>query len=323
MQKVVVFSTGGTIAMKPDPAGGGVVPAVSGPDLVDAVPQLAELCDVEVREFSNIPSCQMTPQRMLELARHVAQVQEDHSVRGIVITHGTDTVEETAYLLDIVLSGEAPVVLTAALRAASDTSADGPANIACAVRTALADTARGLGVVVALNEQIHAAAEVTKTHAANPAAFASPWWGPLGYVDADRVIIARQPAERRHFCPQALGGEVYLLKMCAGCDAVLLDMLVERRAAGIVVEGFGRGNVPPAVQQAMIRAVRRGIPVVLASRCGAGRPYFAYGYEGGGRISRENGVIFAGDLSGPKARLRLMLALGMTTDMSALRSYFD
>ncbi len=323
MQKVVVFTTGGTIAMKPDPAGCGVVPAVSGADLLEAVPGLKDLCNVEVREFSNIPSCQMTPQRMLELACQVARAQKEGDVQGVVITHGTDTIEESAYLLDTVLCDEKPVVFTAAMRAASDTSADGPANIACAVRTALDDAARGLGVVVVLNEQIHAAAEVTKTHAANPAAFASPWWGPLGYVDADRVIIARRPAVRRHFCPPALGGEVYLLKMCAGCDASVLDMLIERRAAGFVVEGFGRGNVPPLVQQAMLRAVRLGIPVVLTTRCGAGRPYYAYGYEGGGKIFHENGIIFAGDTSGPKARLRLMLALGMTSDMQALHSFFD
>lgn len=323
MPKVIVFSTGGTIAMKPDPAGAGVVPAVSGEDLVKAVPGLADLCAIEVREFSNIPSCQMTPQRMFELAGRVSEAQAEADVCGVVVTHGTDTVEESAYLLDVTYSAEKPVVFTAALRAAADISADGPKNILCAVKTALAEEARGLGSLVVLNEQIHAACEVTKTHAVNPAAFASPWWGPLGYVDEDRVIIARRPAQRRHFCPHALGGEVYLLKMYAGCDTLLLDTLVDRNVAGIVVEGFGRGNVPPDVQQSMFRAVDQHIPVVLTTRCGAGRTHDAYGYEGGGKLSREHGIILAGDISGQKARLRLMLALGMTSDLEELRTYFS
>lgn len=321
--KVVVFSTGGTVAMKPAADGSGVQPALSGRDLVEAVPGLAGLCELEVREFSNIPSCQMTPQLMFALAERVRAALEEPEVRGVVVTHGTDTVEETAYLLDAVLESEKPVVFTAAMRAASDVSADGPANILCAVRTALAPEARGLGVLVTLNEQIHAAREVTKTHAANPATFASPWWGPLGYVDDDRVIVARRPARRAPVPAPALGGEVHLLKMYAGCDDTLINVLIERKVAGIVVEGMGRGNVPPAVQDAMIRAVRAGIPVVLTTRCAAGRPYYAYGYAGGGRISRENGIIFAGELSGQKARLRLMLALGLTGDPRELQAWFD
>lgn len=321
--RVVIFSTGGTVAMKPAADGSGVQPALSGRDLVEAVPGLGALCEPEVREFSNIPSCQMTPALMLELAGRVRDALDEPDVRGVVVTHGTDTVEETAYFLDCVLDSEKPVVFTAAMRAASDVSADGPANILCAVKTALAPEARGLGVLVTLNEQIHAAREVTKTHAANPATFASPWWGPLGYVDDDMVLVARRPARRHPMPARALGGEVWLLKMYAGCDDTLINVLIDRKVAGIVVEGMGRGNVPPVVQEAMIRAVKAGIPVVLATRCPAGRPYYAYGYAGGGRISRENGIIFAGELNGQKARLRLMLALGLTSDPDELQGWFD
>lgn len=308
--------------MKPSPDGNGLVPAVSGQDLIQAVPGLAGLCDLEVREFSNIPSCQMTPQKMLELAAATRDALAGGDVRGVVITHGTDTVEETAFLLDTLIDSAKPVVITAAMRGAGDIGADGPHNILCAVRAALAEEMKGLGTVVVLNEQIHAAREVTKTHAANPAAFASPWWGPVGYVDGGSVIIRHRPAERPHLWPDRLGGEVYLLKMTAGDDATMLDYLISRKVDGIVVEGFGRGNVPPKVQQSMLGAVASGIPVVLVSRCGSGCPASDYGYEGGGRISRAGGIIFGGELSGPKARLLLMLALGSTRKPEELQKYF-
>lgn len=321
-QKVVILTTGGTIAMKSGPDGS-LVPAVSGRDLVDAVPGLSHYANIEVLEFSNIPSCQMTPQKMFALAGRTRDILEEPDVAGIVITHGTDTLEETAYFLDMILDSEKPVVVTGAMRGAADLSADGPRNILCAVKAASARETRGMGALVLLNEQLHAAGQVTKTHTANPAAFASPWQGPVGYVDEDRIIITRKPARGKKLSPAKLGGEVYLLKMCAGSDDLLINVLIERKAAGIVIEGFGRGHVPPAVQKAMIRAVKNDMPVVLVSRCGAGRPYWSYGYEGGGKISHENGIIFAGDLTGPKARLRLMLALGLETDLRELNKYFD
>lgn len=307
--------------MKPD-AGRGVVPAVSGNDLVEAVPGLKDLCDLDVREFSNIPSCQMSPQKMHELAHAVKSALEEDETVGVVITHGTDTVEESAFYLDTTLNTQKPVVFTAAMRDAGSPSADGPKNILCAARTALAPEARSLGVLVVLNELVHSALDVTKTHSANTDAFAAPWRGPIGYVDDDAVIIRRSPVPREHFFPDAPVGEVHLLKMTAGCDAALLDFLIEKKAAGIVIEGFGRGNVPPAVQNSMLKAVENNIPVALSSRCGAGRPAHAYGYAGGGRISHEGGVIFAGELSGPKARIFLMLVLGQTRDMREIQRYF-
>lgn len=323
MKKIIVLTTGGTIAMKSAPDGLGVVPAVSGADLVQAVPGLDRLCEIETREFSNIPSCQMTPQKMLSLAHEVKKALADPAVNGVVITHGTDTVEESAFFLDTVLDENKPVVFTAAMRDAGGISPDGPKNILCAVRTALAREAADLGVLVVLNEQIHSAREVAKTHAANTAAFASPYWGPLGYADDDSVVILRKPVPREHFFPEHVDNEAHLLKMTAGMPSDLLDWLIDQNAAGIVIEGFGRGNVPPAIQESMIRAVKKGIPVVLASRTGSGRPAHAYGYAGGGRISWENGIIFAGELTGIKARLLLMLALGENRDIAHIRKRFE
>lgn len=323
MSKVVIVSTGGTIAMKPDESGKGIVPAVSGQDLAASVPGLTQLGEIESREFSNIPSCQMTPQKMHELAKLVKDILAEKDVAGVVITHGTDTVEETAFYLDTVLDDAKPVVFTAAMRDAGAISPDGPKNILNAVKTAFSESARSLGTLVVLNDTIHAARDVSKSHSANPASFESPWKGPVGYVDDDEVIIFRNLPKRQHFFPNKTGKEVYLLKMTAGEDAKIINFLIDNKAAGIVVEGFGRGNVPPAVQDAMLSAVQKGIPVVLASRSGAGRQAYTYGYAGGGKISKEGGVILAGELSGQKARLLLMLALGMDWNTSEIRKCFE
>ncbi len=322
-KRIIIFTTGGTIAMKYSNVHDGLVPAVSGQDLIEAVPELEAVCDIDVQEFSNMPSCQMTPDTMLQLAVQIESVLVDDTVAGVVITHGTDTMEETAYFLDLVIHTEKPIVLTAAMRSASEISPDGSKNILCAIKTAASDVARHCGVLVVMNEQIHAAAQVTKTHTANTATFASPWWGPLGYIDEDRIIVRRQPQNRMYIRPSALGGQVYLLPMVTGCDTLLLETLIAKKVAGIVIEAFGRGNMPPIAQECMGKAIKAGIPVVLVSRCGSGRTSDTYGYIGGGKISHELGAIFAGETSGIKARLKLMLALGITHDHKELQKYFD
>ncbi len=321
-QKVVVMSTGGTIAMKLDPEKG-VLPAVSGKDLVEAVPGLAEVCPVEVQEFANIPSPQMTPAMMLQLAKNIEKTLQDESVLGVVVTHGTDTVEETSYLADLYINSPKPVCFTAAMRSAAEISPDGPHNILSAVRVAASPLARNLGSLVVLNETIHAAREVTKTHSANPATFASPWWGPLGYVDADRIIITRAPLGRLHLHPEDFGGEVALIKAFTGADAAFIDFCIERKVAGIVLEGFGRGNLPPPMVPGIERAVAANIPVVLTSRTYAGRVLDVYGYAGGVIVTKAIGVIPGGELSGQKARIKLMLALGLTKDRDTIASFFD
>ena len=243
-KKVIVLTMGGTIAMKLDPAHG-IVPAVSGEDLVASVPGLREACPIEVMEFSNIPSPHMTPKRMFELGNKVEELLRHEDILGVVITHGTDTLEETAYLLDLVHNSEKPVCLTGAMRSAAEISPDGPANLLCAVRTAASPEARGKGVLVVMNEEIHAAREVVKSHSANTETFVSPFWGPLGYVDPDRVVFRRNTLGRQSIRPPELVEDVHLIKLASGSDSLLIDFLVERNVRGIVLEGFGRGNVPP------------------------------------------------------------------------------
>lgn len=320
--KVVILTTGGTIAMRLDPDRG-VVPAVSGPELVAAVPPLSDVCPVDVREFSNIPSPHMTPAIMFSLAREAEKALVEPDVLGVVITHGTDTMEETACLLDLVIDSEKPVCLTGAMRSAAELSPDGPRNILAAVRCAASPEARGTGVLVVMNEEIHAAGEVTKTHTANPKTFASPCWGPIGYADEDRVIFRRTPIGRLTIRPEAIVEDVYLVKLTAGADDFLVNCLVDKGARGIVIEGLGRGNVHESAVPGIIRAVEKGIPVVLVSRCGGGRVLGVYGYAGGAKQLKNAGVILGGECSGQKARIRLMLALGVTDDAACLAGYFD
>lgn len=323
MKKVVVITTGGTIAMKYDPATQGLVPAVNGDDLIEAVPALGEVAAVEVAEFANVPSGHVTPQMMFELAQLVDTYAAREDVNGIVVTHGTDTQEETAYLLSLATKTVKPVCITGAMRGASETGPDGSANILAAVMTAACDEAAGKGTLLVFNDEIHAAAEVTKTHTTSCSTFHSPGWGPIGHVYFDRVVFRRQPLNLEKICPPALADDVCLLKTYAGMDAWLFKALADKPVAGLVVEALGCGNVPPDVKKGIEYVRAQGIPVVLATRVHTGRVVPAYSYLGSARSMEPSKIILAGELTGPKARLKLMLALGLTKDVDELQQYFD
>ena len=315
-KKVVVFTTGGTIAMKFDPKVNGLVPAVSGEDLAAAVPGLGEVAEVEVREFSNIASPGMTPQMMFDLSKMIEKALEDDSVAGAVVTHGTDTVEETAFMLDILHQSEKPIVLTAAMRGAGDTSPDGPANIYCAVKTAASDEARGKGVMVLLNEIIQAAGQVRKTHSANPDTFSSPWWGPIGYCDVDRVVFRRAPLNRQTYSPEKLTARVDIVPAQTGIGREYIDFAVSQGCKAIVVEGFGRGNIPASMEAGIKDATDKGVVVVIVTRTPGGRPYQVYAYPGSVTDSRNNGAIRGGEYSAAKTRLRLMVILSAHPELA-------
>ena len=307
---VLVITTGGTIAMLHDAAGGGAAPARSGNELVDGVRGLERVCPLEVREFANLPSPAMTPERMYELAALVRRRLEDEDIAGVVITHGTDTLEETAYFLDLAVDSPKPVCLTAAMHAEDELGPDGPRNLMNAVRVAASPQARGMGTLVVMNDQLHAAREAAKTHAANVATFQSPWWGPIGSVDDDRIIFRRAPLHRQTLWPPCLDRRAALVKIVTGDDGGFIDFAVSRGIDGLVVESFGRGNVPPTVMPALQRAIDRGVIIVNATRTG-GRVLDVYGYEGGMVQQRRLGVIMGGELSAAKARLKLLLALNL------------
>jgi len=315
--------TGGTISMKLDPATGAVVPALSASDILQHVPGLSDVTAVEVEEFSRLPGPHVTPEQMWRLARRAAAWLERPDIDGLVITHGTDTIEETAYLLDLLLTSEKPVVLAGAMRTVSDISWDGPANLLAAARVAASPTARGYGALVVMDEQILPAREVRKVHTEAAGSFATPEFGPLGVVDAGQVLFRRTPMRRPGWRdPEAEPGlrllqldmRVELLQAYTGMTDRVVRMLVGDGARGLAVVGFGRGNVPPVIVPALDEAIRAGVVVTISSKCVAGRVKPRYGYDGGGMHLTQVGAILAGDLSGAKARLLQMTALGLCAD---------
>jgi L-asparaginase len=266
----------------------------------------------------------MTVERQWALRTRIVELLGDPDVAGVVVTHGTDTLEETAYLVARSVTGPKPVVFTGAMRNASDLGWDGPANLADAVRIAASAEARDTGVTVTMNGRIFAALEDAKTHTHLLDAFESPGLGPVGVVDEGRVIFRRV---LRHVAPPlqpaALAGPVDIVSSWAGSDSRLLDASRESGARGVVVAAMGRGNVPPEMVPGIARWIEAGRPVVIASRAQRGRVGVTYGYEGGGRRLADLGCLFAGARRATQARVDLMLALGAGLSGEALRAVFE
>uniref|UniRef100_A0A7C5VLX9 Asparaginase n=1 Tax=Fervidobacterium thailandense TaxID=1008305 RepID=A0A7C5VLX9_9BACT len=320
-KRIAIISTGGTIAMVKK--GRTVVPYDKGNALVTDIPEIHEIADVTLYEFSNVPSPYMTPNLMWQLAKIVDKVLEEDGYDGVVITHGTDTLEETAYFLDLVLKTEKPVVLTASMRNISELSTDGPRNVLSSVMVACADESHGMGVLVCLNDEIHAAREVTKTYTSNVATFDSPGYGPLGIVDENNVIYFRKSLTREKILTDKIEERVAIVKTFTGDDGSILRAVHSMGYRGIVVEGFGRGNVPPQLASTIEEVVKSGVPIVITSRCFKGRVYPIYGYEGGGADLRRRGAILSEHPLAQKARIKLMVVLGITRNIEEIRKYFE
>lgn len=306
LPEVHLLATGGTIA-------GGSSGSLDARSLSELVPDLASL---SVEDFSSIGSSRMTPDTQFALAERVrALFRERPGLAGIVITHGTDSLEETAFLLDLVVPPGRPVVFAAAQRPPRLDDTDGPRNLRNAVRIAASPAMRDLGVLVTLNDEIHAARDVRKTHAIALEAFASPGVGPIGRVDGEHLFLFHRPARRLTIDAESVEPRVALVRLVAGSDGSLVRAAVAAGARGIVVEVFGRGNVPPAVMEAIREARARDVVVVLTTRTGGGRVEV-------GREARSLGVIGGEDLDGLKARILLVAALGSTQDPAVLSDYF-
>ncbi|MFL5384274.1 MAG: asparaginase [Longimicrobiaceae bacterium] len=310
LPRVLLLATGGTISMKQDAGAGGAVPRLTGREILEAVPGVEQVAALEVREFGRYPGPHMTIERMWELRAAVLEAFAA-GFHGVVIMHGTDTVEETAYLLDRSLPATVPVVITGAMRNSSELSWDGPANLMSAVEVAASPEARGRGTMVVMDEEIVQGAEVVKTHTEQAGTFRSPNWGPLGITDKGRALFYRESRRKRALAPERPVTPVDLIKIVAGADARLVDASRESGAHGVVIEAMGRGNVPPAVVPGLQRWIDAGKPVVVASRSSRGRVLDTYAYEGGGHQLREMGCIFADHMTGQQARIELMLALGV------------
>jgi L-asparaginase len=323
---VAVLSTGGTIASKHDPLKGGYLPALSGEDLIAAVPAIRKIAQIQVEQISNISSSDMTPEIWVRLAARVNALLADPAIAGIVVTHGTNTLEETAYFLDLTTKNTKPVVLVGAERPASDPDSDGPRNLLDAIRVASEPEALGKGVVVVMNGQINAARDVTKTNTNQVETFRSLEFGALGVVDTQSVRFYRSPLRRQTI---AIDSGVHLPKVeivmsYAGADGLLIRSVQgDGTVQGLVIAGLGLGGVPGAMYDVIKEARAKGIPVAISTRVPTGRIFSLSASKGSALSLRQIGCVLTDNLSPQKARILLMLALTQTHDPEALQKYFD
>ena len=318
LPRILIVSLGGTITMTPSESGG-ITPTLTASDLVRSVPGIEKLAEIESISPMRLPGPSLPFDGLIDLACMLDQ-RLGVDIDGAVVIQGTDTIEETAYLLDLLVRSDRPVVVTGAMRGPGSPGADGPANLLAATIVAASRAAHGLGTLVVLNDQIHAARFVQKSHTALPSAFTSPLAGPLGFVAEGRAqIVARVsrpvPIEPRTGAPDA---PVALVRMALGDDGRLLPALPALGYKGVVVEGMGAGHVPAAVAP-LIGDLALHMPVLLSSRVPSG-PTFSctYGYAGSEIDLLQRGAIPAGTLGGLKARILLSLLLRCGTDRAVV-----
>jgi len=301
--------TGGTISMQRDPAAGGNVPAHGGETLVGFAPGLGEIAPYRIENWAKLPACHLGPDHLRALRDRVGEVARSGEVTGIVVTHGTDTIEETAYLLARTLPATVPVAITGAMRTSSDDDWDGPRNLLDAARVSASPSSAGRGVMVVFQGDIFAGETAVKTHATALTAFSAPHAGPIGRVAGGRVAYEGPPAERPPVLqPGGLTARVALVSLVVGDDGTMLD-LARPEHDGVVVVAFGSGNMPPGAVPALRRWLDDGKPVVLATRCPQGQVAPIYAFDGGGARTVAMGAIPAGPRTPSQARMELVLAL--------------
>lgn len=272
-------------------------------------------------DFLNLPSPHITVHHMLSLYQTIKARAKDFD--GIVITHGTDTLEETAYFLDTMQMPPIPIVLTGAMRPANELASDGIYNYLSALRVAAYDQAADKGVLLVMNDEIHAAKYVTKTHTTNVSTFQTPTHGPLGLITKKDILFFKQAQERVRFDLNTIEGTIPIIKAYAGMDETFFSLIDTSQISGLVIEALGAGNLPPRTMPIIKRLVASGLPLVLVSRCFNGIAEPVYAYEGGGIDLQKNGVMFVKELNAPKARLKLLIALNAGLTGEKLRAYIE
>lgn len=319
IKKILVLHTGGTISMQAD-ATGNVNTNHNNP-MVDVAVNLKHI-QVTALDFFNLPSPHITPKHMLKLYQKIKQSSKYYD--GVVITHGTDTLEETAYFLDTMKIPDIPIVLTGAMRSSNELGSDGIYNYLSALRVASHDNSKGKGVLVVMNDDIHAAKYVTKTHTTNVSTFQTPIHGPLGIIMKHDILFFKTADKRVRFDLQDISGTVPIIKAYAGMgEDGIINFFNPHNICGLVIEALGAGNIPPETSQEISRLIKQGIPVVLVSRCFNGIAEPVYSYEGGGVQLAKAGVMFVKELNAQKARLKLLIALNAGLSGENLKTYME
>jgi L-asparaginase len=318
MPRVAVVFTGGTISMRHDPVAGGNVPALSGAEILAAVPGLESIAEIVPIERGLTPASHFMFPALFEIWATVGAALADGAIDGVVVVQGTDTIEETAFFWDLLHAGPKPVVVTGAMRAASAPDYDGPANVRRAVRAAAAEDLRGAGVVVVLAGSIEPADDVTKTHTRAFDTFRSLNVGALGRVEDDRVVVERRRGPRRRVIATRAAERVYLVTATVATDGTVIEALLGAGADGFVIAATGGGNTAATLLAAAETAIARGLPVVLTTRSPSGAATGDYAFPGGGATWLRAGAMLAGHLGGPKARVALALGIGAGLDHDGL-----
>jgi L-asparaginase len=312
LAKVVVLGTGGTISSKRDSPAGSAISKASTTELVAALSErgyrLPADISVETEQVCTIGGYLFDLEIAFRIAKRIEAHLSDPEVTGVVVTQGTDTMEESAFMADLIVSSEKPVAYTGAQHLADDPDPDGPRNLIGAIRFVAAPQSRGLGVVIAFDGEAHAARDATKRHSSRVGTFFSGEHGKIGDIDGEDVVIHRRPLLRRTFRTDAIEKRIDLIRLTMGADARFIRCAIDTGARAIVIEAFGRGNANHAVIAGIRDAVAAGVLVVVTTRCPEGRVKPIYG-DGGGRDVEAAGAIFAGDLQGLKARVLLSVLL--------------
>ena len=317
-KKILVLHTGGTISMQADDSGA-VVTSQDNP--MNHVSNPLEGVEVHALDYFNLPSPHIKPKHMLALYQKIKEEADRYD--GFVITHGTDTLEETAYFLDTMEVPHKPIVLTGAMRSSNELGSDGVYNYLSALRVASDDKATDKGVLVVMNDEIHAAKYVTKTHTTNVSTFQTPTHGPLGLIMKHEILYFKTAEPRVRFDLDKIQGLVPIIPVYAGMTEELLDLLPVDQLDGLIIQAFGAGNVPKETSQKLNALIQEGLPIALISRCFNGIAEPVYAYEGGGVCLQNAGVFFVKELNAQKARLKLLIAINAGLTGDELRAYME
>jgi len=323
-KKTLLITTGGTIASKKDEGTGKIQSgAISGYNLASLIPNCQDF-SYQVLDLLQVPSGHLTMLHLKEIAKTIKDAFQEGHYHGVVLTHGTDTLEETAYYLDLVLNDCAPVILTGSQLPPEETASDALKNLTDSFKVVLSEESKNKGVIVVFNGKIYAGSEVIKVHTSNLDAFAAPGWGPIGYIDENEVIYKRIVSKS---IKMALGNsykepKVYMISFALDMDGCLVEGALEAGAEGLILEGFGRGQIPPKAIEAVEVAVNKGIPIVLTTRCYEGAVKGVYDYKGSAAQLEKMGVIMGKDLPKQKARIKLILALADSMSVKEIRELF-